>query len=307
MMLNKITVNNHEYDLVIDEIENPNCEYAMIPLVSDIIIYGISTVENDLIFKNTDDTGLFFVPYVYCKNRSAMLGRIESLVEGCEAKIRLMFKKQHIPSGYKTRVVVKKYVEKESNKRFVAIYAVNANKKTQEIVDLNIQTSFTECKSHDNNSVWLDTINEMTSDPKICYGCVIDKSEVMEFESRTVAVENMRINDTHGSDVLILQSNENLAFAKHHHNTIFANSFRDWKSKKSGYVYNMPKYRVQKYSEINLLAKRLIETFRTLTGSYRCKTTILYNDISVNAYDVSMATYAIAANTVTTQEDKSEE
>lgn len=308
---NRYSEQNRLYELNIVEIDNPHSDCTEIALDSNIVFFGIISHVHDLSFCNKEaSTGSFFVPFLEYNTVHDFIARVDAFVD------LVYFKFLHKKSEFyaenllendagtdleknipEIKVIAYKFIDEATQKRHIAVGAVNNYAKDPSVVELNIKTARLRCKKPDAMHSWSILLDELSNKSTINGTTYVVVDEIMDFEERWFKVPdlNPKFSDFDGriNEALILLPSDSQFFASHiteiekkSNSTRFINSNLPFS------VYGLKKYRISSENEINVLVNKMIDTYRRISGMTGTITLVLKEEISNSVWDISIGTCA---------------
>ena len=261
--------------------------YKEIPINFDTTFFGtILDNGNIVIHSNNESTaGCFYAPFMECKDATNLLNRMTSLVQKLTKEMKPSLAEGSVPF---VRIFVYRFID-TSGSKFFAIGAANGHPKHPVFHSLGIKTIRTEPQSPIAYDSWEAVVGEMLVSPKSTTLCEIEKSEVMEFETRKIPVP------TSSKNVLVmLPASE--GFNARHYTAPTRNSYHGTLSKNGeivppGSFFELTSIRLASMKELDLSIKWMVEAYRAITGSPKVKAIALYTVVAGEALDASVICY----------------
>lgn len=295
-----------EYDLCFHEMHDDGAEFITLPLDRDVVFYGISYGDTScMVYKHKDCSyGCYYVPIVPCADKEILLNRVQNILYKLVLQLR--------QKNYKNmcfRVDVHKFLRDGS--KYVALSLTNKHKKDKIIHDLNIKTTLVKPIANNPIESWIAVLGEYACDSQVTILNQVDISEILDFESTDITIYNINkyalISGNNGRlyeqgcfraqldeycAILQLES-EDSSFYACFYNEASRRSFINPKRKKHGSIYSSRVYRMSGIDEIHKNIKKMIETFRKISGFTICKTIVLYRVVKDDCFDVCISTFAV--------------
>jgi hypothetical protein len=289
----------YTYELHIEEVDANIHDCMTRPLSNDVLLYAIYYDHCKSVYLNDDCVlGCFYIPFVKCNDASELQLKISDLLQ----EIRLLVtpnKKDLAVHVYKTKDI--------HGNKYAAICAVNRYPKSESIKKLNVRTSYLDVQEIYALESWIACLDEIDCEPDKTEITQIECEEILEFEDRRFLVDHLYsiykakdIVENYDQryylfgqpNVLLLSSVCDDFYATH---MARGSSYGSWDFKigKMRSIYRTRIYRMTSMEEIYSNVKKMIQTFRDLTGYTKCKTCVKYHEFSHNIFDVSIITFAV--------------
>jgi hypothetical protein len=273
-----ITEGNVRYELVFNDIDNIDDGYRKLPLGFDVSCFAVALHKDNISTHINKDcnTGCFFVPYINILCREDLACCVSKLA----ARLGEQVSKIEKTTSPSLRVVVSKYVDEKGNRSF-AIGGTNFKPKSEIIHNLNIQTMLCEPIIVPSEESWFAVLADM-QDVHEAKTLTVKRESILDFEKRKITIDNKN------KHALTLLPKESTFFAKHLVGGS-SNNFFNPKKQLEGCVYGLSTIRVSSEEETNIILRRLVESFRSLTGSCFIEALVLSQEHSGGIADISVA------------------
>lgn len=273
-----ITEGNVRFELAFNDVDSIEDGYRKLPLGFDVSCFGIALHKDNISTHVNKDcnTGCFFVPYIEIQSKEELACCVSRLAARLGAEVSKV-EKTDSPT---LKIIVSKYIDEKGNRNF-AIGGTNLKPKNELIHKLNVQTMLSEpIKTQDDES-WFAVIADM-EDPYEVQTLKIRKESILDFEKRKLTVDNKN------KHVLGLLPRDSTFFGKHLVGGS-SQSFYNPKKQTEGCVYGLSVMRASSEDEVNIILRKLIESFRSLTGCCFAEAIVLSREYSGEICDISMA------------------
>jgi hypothetical protein len=275
-----ITQGNVRYERNFIDVNDMEDGYIKIPIYFDTTDFAILYDLNNINIQQNLDCifGCFFVPFIPCATKEELTQKIARLV------VRLgnaIVERRKIAKPV-LKVFVYRYID-PNGKRFFAIAGSNLNPKSEKIHNLNIKTLLSDTIPPDPILSWGAVVDEL-SDLNQTPTCIINKEDVLDFESRKAII---RVSCDHALAFLPKSS----SFFAQHLSGKGVSSFFNKEIGETCKIFGLKKDRVSSSEEFNILIKKMIESFRELTGMQYVETTAIYTETEGGSLDISIASF----------------
>ena len=304
-MFKEYDIQGYKINCEIYEIEKPSEGFVTIPIDDDITFYGMLTDGNALCCRNDEACiGHFYVHFYKYTSKADVDSMLFWLLQSCNALYsKTILTKRHAKSistneQYNSfidncKFVIHKYIEKNDNTTYYAIAMINSKKKCNKIKNANIKTILCECVPVLAENSWDETISEMVCAPYQSECTTVEKHEVLDFEARQLRVQECvhhMAEQAHldCTQMAIALADDSASFFAYQLSSRQGETFANYETQEYGKVYNLRNRICGSLEESNILAKKLIEIFRSVFGTIATQTVIYYTKVNDNRYDVSI-------------------
>lgn len=269
---------NVRYELAFNDVDNIEDGYQKLPLGFDISCFAIALDKDNIAthINKECNTGCFFVPFIEISSKEELARCVSRLAARLGEQVSQIEK----TSNPTLKIIISKYVDEKGNRSF-AIGGTNLKPKSELIHKLNIQTMLYEPIKTSDEESWFAVIADM-EDPHEVQTLKINRQSILDFEKRKVSIDDKR------KHVIGLLPKDSTFFAKHLVGGS-SNTFFNPKKQLEGCVYGLSVTRVSSENEVNTILRRLIESFRDLTGSCFIEAIVLSQEYSGEICDISIA------------------
>jgi len=274
----------------IDVEYTPGIEYQTVPMNENVThLCILFNEDNCKVLKNTECCeGSFVLPFIRCGSKEKLLLMISKSV------VSLVNSFEDYEEMPNLRIFIYRYT-KPSGEKYVAIGGTNANSKNKIIKDLKIKTIFSNPRGINKKDIWESIISEMEASSEETNCCDIEKTEILDFESRRYPVPYS------SKDVLTLCSSSNFDFQH------FAEPTKDTyhsKNSSGGSFFKLQIVEIDSMEELDKYITNIVKSFRILTGNSSIKTTALFSINKQNKIRASIICHKIEKEKQTDEENE---
>lgn len=278
------SVGDYQYERNFIDVNNMEDGYVRIPLDFDITVYAMFYQRNNIAvhFNQDSTTGCFFVPFIEYNNKGDLSLDISKFVQ----KVGLAMCEKYGIDHPRIKVYVYRFVD-PNGRKFFAIGGTNLNPKSEKIHSLNIKTLLTEPIKPSPTNAWSAVSQEMSNHKESPITCKISKDEVMDFERKRVIVKSRKNTKRH---LLIMLPKNYQFFAEHVSEDSNGTMFDHSENRHYG-IYGLYQDRFASMDDVHMVAKKMIESFRELTGNFFVDASIVYNTLPGDILEASIACF----------------
>jgi hypothetical protein len=279
-----LSIGDYQYERNFIDVNNMEDGYIRIPLSFDITMYAMFYQRNNIAvyFNEENTTGCFFVPFIEYHDKGNLSLDISKFVQRVGFEMHTKF---GISNPY-IKVYVYRFVD-PNGKRFFAIGGTNLSPKSEKIHNLNVKTLLTDTIKPSPTSSWSAVVQEMGDAKNLSVTCKISKDEVMDFERKRVVVKSRRNTKRH---LLVMLPKTSQFFAEHISEDSNGTQFDHAANRHYG-IYGLYQDRFPSMTEVNVITKKMIESFREITGSSFVEASIVYNVLPGDILDASIVCF----------------